>query len=198
MNKQVDFYYDFGSPTAYLAWTQLPAICEQHDAELVCKPLLLGGVFKATGNDTPVRIKAKGDWMFADIARYAKAYGVPFAHNPHFIMNTLAAMRGAIWAESAGCLDVYNQALFEAAWVNRRDIGDANELSAVLTEADLDANAAAAAVQTTEIKTLLIEATSAAVERGVFGAPTMFVSGEMHFGQDRLQWVEQVLAQTSG
>jgi 2-hydroxychromene-2-carboxylate isomerase len=196
MNKQVDFYYDYGSPTAYLAWTQLPALCRKHAAELVCKPILLGGVFKATGNDTPVRIKAKGDWMFADIGRYANAYGVPFEHNPHFIMNTLAAMRGAIWAESAGCLDTYDRALFEAAWIKKRDIGDAGELSSVLTEADLDASAAAAAIQAPEIKTKLIDATNAAVERGVFGAPTMFVAGEMHFGQDRLQWVEEALAQT--
>jgi 2-hydroxychromene-2-carboxylate isomerase len=194
MNRKVDFYYDYGSPTAYLAWTQLPALCRKHATELVCKPILLGGVFKATGNDTPVRIKAKGEWMFADIARYAHAYGVPFENNPHFIMNTLAAMRGAIWAESAGCLDAYNRALFEAAWVNKRDIGDAGELSAVLTEAGLDANAAVAAIQTAEIKAQLIEATNAAVERGVFGAPTIFVAGEMHFGQDRLPWVEEALA----
>ena len=87
MRKQVDFYYDYGSPTAYLAWTQLPRLCREYNAELNYRPILLGGVFKATGNETPVRIKAKGDWMFTDIQRYADVYGVPFAHNPHFIMN---------------------------------------------------------------------------------------------------------------
>ena len=192
-HNQVEFYY--GSPTAYLAWTQLPGLCRTHGADLIYRPVLLGGIFKATGNETPVRIKAKGDWMFADIERYANAYGVPFEHNPHFIMNTLAAMRGALWADSAGCLDEYNRALFEAAWVNQKNVGDVDELMTVLTQAGLDANAAADAVQKPEIKAQLIEATNAAVERGVFGAPTMFVAGEMHFGQDRLPWVEKALAQ---
>lgn len=196
MTKQVEFYYDYGSPTAYLAWTQLPEICRKHAAQLVCKPMLLGGVFKATGNETPARIEAKREWMFDDIARYAQSYGVPFAYNPHFIMNTLAAMRGAVWARSAECLDDYNQALFEAAWVTQRNIADTDEIAAVLTEAGLDAEVALEAMQQAEIKTELIDATNEAVGRGIFGTPTMFVAGQMHFGQDRLPWVEQALAQT--
>ena len=131
--------------------------------------------------------------MFDDIARYAKTYGVPFAKNPHFIMNTLAAMRGAIWARTAECLDAYNRVLFEAAWVRQRNIGDTDEIAAVLKEAELDAEAAVQAMQRPEVKTQLIEATNEAVERGVFGTPTMFVAGQMHFGQDRLQWVEKAL-----
>ena len=193
MSKRVDFYYDFGSPTAYLAWTQLPQICRTHNAALVYRPVLLGGVFKATGNETPVRIKAKGEWMFADIRRYADSYGVPFAHNPHFIMNTLTAMRGALWAASTGCLEAYNRALFEAAWVTQRNINDAGEIVALLKESGLDADAAAAAVQQQDVKTALIDATAAAVDRGVFGVPTMFVGEQMHFGQDRLPWVEKAL-----
>lgn len=194
MQKEVDFYYDYGSPTAYLAWTQLPRLCREHNAELNCRPILLGGVFKATGNETPVRIKAKRDWMFADIQRYADAYGVAFTHNPHFIMNTLTAMRGAVWAAANGCLEDYDRALFEAAWVTQRDIGDAKELIALLRDAGLDADAAASAVQQQAIKSALIDATGAAVERGVFGVPTLFVAGQMHFGQDRLTWVEKALA----
>ena len=166
MNKPVEFYYDYGSPTAYLAWTQLPEMCRRHDAELVSKPILPGGVFIATGNETPARIEAKCAWMFDDIARYAKTYGVPFARNPHFIMNTLAAMRGAIWARTAACLDAYNRVLFEAAWVRQRNIGDTDEIAAVLKEAELDAEAAVQAMQRPEVKTQLIEATNEAVERG--------------------------------
>ena len=98
VNKRVEFYYDYGSPTAYLAWTQLPAICAKHGAELLSRPVLLGGIFKAVESTTPVAIKPKGAWMFDDIARFAKRYGVPFAMNPHFIVNTLGVMRGAIWA----------------------------------------------------------------------------------------------------
>lgn len=196
MSKQVEFYYDYGSPTTYLAWTQLPAICERYGAELIYRPMLLGGVFKATGNATPVQIKAKGAWMFADIARHAAHYGVPFEMNPHFIINTLAIMRGAIWAQAAGCLEDYNGAMFEAVWVNQRNLAEPAEISAVMADCGLDAEAMREAIQQPDIKTALIEATEAAVARGVFGAPTMFVGAEMHFGQDRLEWVARTLGAT--
>jgi len=194
MTKHVDFYYDFGSPTAYLAWTQLPAICARHNAQLNYQPILLGGVFKAVENTSPVTIKPKGEWLFADIIRFAERYGVPFEMNPYFILNTLGIMRGAIWAKQAGCIEPYNTAMYQAVWVNGRDMTNPDEIAAVVNEAGLDAGAMAEAVQSPEIKQGLIQATEASVARGLFGAPTMFVNGEMHFGQDRLEWVEAALA----
>ena len=193
MPKQVEFYYDYGSPTSYLAWTQLPAICEVHGAKLIYRPMLLGGVFKATDNRTPVTVKPKGAWMFDDIARYAAHYGVPYVMNPHFIVNTLTIMRGAIWAQGAGCLEDYNKAMFEAVWVNERNMAEADVISDVMAESGLDGDAMAEAIQQPNLKTELIEVTEEAVERGVFGAPTMFVGDEMHFGQDRLDWVARAL-----
>ena len=95
MTKSVDFYFDFGSPAAYLAATQLPHIAADTGASLVYKPMLLGGVFQATGNHSPAEIKPKGPYMTADLQRYARRYGVPFAHNPHFPINTLLLMRAA-------------------------------------------------------------------------------------------------------
>src|SRR6476659_7785979 len=95
MNKQIEFFFDFGSPTAYLAYTQLPRIAMECRAEIVWRPMLLGGVFKATGNQSPVMIKAKGEWMFGDMARWARRYGVTLEKNPFFIINTLHIMRGA-------------------------------------------------------------------------------------------------------
>ena len=85
MSKQVDFYYDYGSPTAYLAWARLPELCSRYDATLNYCPILLGGVFKATGNSTPALIKPKAKWLFQDIARHAEHYGVPYQMNPFFI-----------------------------------------------------------------------------------------------------------------
>ena len=193
MTKQVEFYYDYGSPTCYLAWTQLPGICEVHDAELIYRPMLLGGIFKATDNRTPVSVKPKGAWMFDDIIRYAAHYGVPYVMNPHFIINTLTIMRGAIWAQGADCLEDYNKAMFEAVWVNERNMAEADEISDVMAESGLDSDAMAEAIQQPKLKTELIEVTEEAVERGVFGAPTMFVGDEMHFGQDRLDWVARAL-----
>ena len=193
MAKPVEFYYDYGSPASYLAWTQLPAVCKNHGAELIYRPMLLGGVFKATDNRTPVTVKPKGAWMFDDIIRHAAHYGVPFVMNPHFIINTVAIMRGAIWAQRDGCLEDYNKAMFEAVWVNKCNMADADEISDVMAESGLNGDAMAEEIQQPKIKTELIEATKGAVVRGVFGAPTMFVGDEMHFGQDRLEWVARAL-----
>lgn len=192
--KTVDFYYDFGSPTAYLAWTQLSGICAAQDAELNYRPILLGGVFKGAGNQSPVMVEAKGRWIFQDIERFAKHYGVAFAMNPHFIVNTLGAMRGAMWALQSGEIEACNAALFSAMWIDGKNIAEPDVLSEVVTDAGLDAAAMAVAVQQQDVKQALIDATNAAVARGVFGAPTMVVGDELHFGQDRLDWVERALA----
>ncbi len=190
---QVTFYYDYGSPASYLAWTQLPALCARHGATLDFRPVLIGGLFKITGNRSPVTVEAKGDWFFKDMARFAERYGVSFQKNPFFIINSLPLMRGAIWAEGEGCLGAYNRTMFEACWKDARDLNDPAEIMAVLRLGGFDADAVAGAIQTDEIKQRLIQATQDAVDQGVFGVPTMIVDGEMHFGQDRLDWVEQAL-----
>ena len=191
---QVDFYYDFGSPTAYIAWRRLRNICNTHSAVLNYRPMLLGGVFKATGNASPAMVEAKGKWLFEDIQRFAKKYQIEFEMNPHFIINTLLPMRGAIWAENSGVIEAYTEALFTATWVDRIDVSDPDQLSSIVHAAGLDAESMASGVQQPATKAQLIEATELAVGRGVFGAPTMFVSEQMHFGQDRIDWVEEALA----
>lgn len=191
MPGQVDFYYDYASPTAYLAWTQLPDMCARHGATLNYKPILLGGVFKATGNTTPVVIKPKGEWLFDDITRYAQHYGVSYQKNPHFIVNTMTIMRGAMWAQNTGVLETYNKAMYDATWSNGLDTSDLDVIASVMQQAGLDSDKMLQAVQDDAIKKQLIDATTTAVENGVFGAPTMIVNGELHFGQDRLDWVER-------
>lgn len=193
MSKTVEFYYDFGSPTAYLAWTQLPDLCARYDATLVYRPVLLGGIFKAVDSGTPVTVKPKGKWLFDDVHRHAKRYGVAFAMNPHFIFHTIAVMRGAIWALDEGTIEPYTAAMYKAAWADRRDLNDAGEIADIVSAAGLDAQAMAAAIQDPAVKQGLIDATQASVDRGLFGVPTMFVDGEMHFGQDRLDWVREAL-----
>ena len=194
MTDSVEFYYDFGSPTAYLAWAKLPEICARHGAALIHKPMLLGGVFKATGNATPAAVKPKGKWLFDDIERHAAHYGIAYKMNPFFIVNTLTAMRGAMWASNNNCLEAYNEALYRATWAEAKDTSDADVLSETLSNAGLDGEAMLTAVTEDNIKKQLIDATTEAVDRGVFGAPTMFVGDTMHFGQDRLDWVERQLA----
>lgn len=195
MSKQVDFYFDFGSPTAYLAWTQLPAIAMECRAAIAWKPMLLGGVFKATGNQSPVLIEPKGKWMWGDMERWARRYGVKLVKNPFFILNTLTLMRGAIGyqAREPERFLRYVDAMFRAIWVDARNLGDAGVVAQTLGEAGFDAEAFTQMTADVEVKQKLIRATEEAVRRGVFGAPTMFVGSEMFFGQDRLEFVREAL-----
>ncbi len=194
--KRIEFFFDFGSPASYLAWTQMPRIARETGAELVCRPMLLGGVFKATGNASPVSVPAKGRWMMGDLARWAQRWGVPFAFNPAFPINTLTLMRGAVGLlqREPERFTAYGDAVFAALWRDRRNLGDAAVLAQVLTEAGFDAAAFEALVADPAVKAALVASTEEAVARGVFGAPTCFVGGQMFFGQDRLDFVREALA----
>ena len=196
MSQQVEFFFDVGSPTAYLAFTQLPAIARECGAELVYRPMLLGGVFKATGNASPVAVPAKGRWMNGDIVRWAQVYGVPFDFNPHFPINTLTLMRGAAGLQllQDPLFEPYLQAVFAGMWIERRNLGDPAEVAALVQRVGLDPGAFGAMVGDADVKARLVATTEEAVARGVFGAPTCFVGGEMFFGQDRLDFVAEALA----
>jgi 2-hydroxychromene-2-carboxylate isomerase len=194
MHKQLDFYFDFGSPTAYLAHCRLQQLAAKYDLTVNYRPMLLGGVFKATANTSPVTIPAKGAYMLQqDLPRFSRRYGVPLNFNPHFPINTLNLMRGALAAEQLGCLAPYIDAMFTAVWVDGKDMGDPGTVAATLDDAGLDSEQLLTLSQQPDIKAALVAATEAAVERGCFGAPTLFMDGEMYFGQDRLDFVEEVL-----
>ncbi len=195
MGKQVEFLFDFGSPTAYLAYTQLPRIAKQHGADIVWTPILLGGVHKASGNQSPAFVPAKGRWMFGDIAKWAKRYGVTFAMNPNFPINTMALMRGAVAMQlkMPGQFLTYVDAMYKAMWEKPRNLGDPAEVAAVLKEAGLDPEKVFALVGAQDVKDKLKANSDDAVERGVFGAPTFFIGDEMFFGQDRLEFVAEAL-----
>jgi len=194
--KQVEFYFDFGSPTAYLAYTQLPKIAAEHRAEIAWRPMLLGGVFKGAGNQSPVMVALKGVWMWNDMDRWAKRYGVPLAKNPHFIINTLTLMRIAVGLQwrKPDLFPRYVDTMFRAMWVEPVNLGDAAVVGETLQKAGFDAPALAALAADPEVKARLIDVTDGAVKRGVFGAPTMFVGSDMFFGQDRLEFVREALS----
>ncbi|RAS25063.1 MULTISPECIES: 2-hydroxychromene-2-carboxylate isomerase [unclassified Pseudomonas] len=196
MSKTVEFYFDLGSPASYLAWTQLPTLCARNGATLVYRPMLLGGVFQATGNASPAMVPAKGRYMFTDLGRYARRYGVPFGMPPGFPVNTLTLMRGVIGMQlrSPGQFDVLVAALFRGLWAQQRNLSDAATLDETLGQAGFDPAAFHALAADGEVKAELKRVTEEAVARGVFGAPTVFVEGEMFFGQDRLDFVEEALA----
>jgi 2-hydroxychromene-2-carboxylate isomerase len=192
-SKAVEFFFDFGSPTTYLAWTQLGSIAAHAGARVVRRPMLLGGVFKATGNASPATIPAKALYMNSDLARFARRYGVPLQLNPHFPINTLTMMRGAVAAEDAGCVEAYDRAMFHAMWVDGRNMGDQAELSAALASIGWDSADFAERTGSDPVKERLKANTEEAIGRGAFGAPTFFVGDEMFFGQDRLDFVREAL-----
>lgn len=193
MSKTVDFYYDYVSLASYFGLVRLTELCKKTGATINYKPMLLGGVFKANGNVSPLTVPAKWEWMKKDFMRHAEYYGIPYQLNPHFVFSTVNVMRGAFWALSEGRIEDYNRAMFTAAWAEGKDISSADVISEVLNEAGFDAEVVMEAMTQSENKQALIQATETAVERGVFGAPTLFVDDEIYFGQDRLDWVERAL-----
>jgi len=196
--KTVEFFFDFGSPASYLAWTQLPGICNTTGATLVYRPMLLGGVFQATGNTSPVTVPAKGKYMLTDLARFARRYGVSMRFNPHFPINTLALMRGAVGLQmrQPQRFDDFVSAIFKSIWVEGRNMGDPAVVGDVLVQAGLDAQSVLELTSDPAIKEALKANTEEAVRRGAFGAPTMFVGDQMFFGQDRLDFVREALAES--
>jgi len=195
MSKQVEFFFDVGSPASYLAWTQLPALCSDADADLRLRPMLLGGVFQATGNASPAAIPAKGKYIFVDFARHAGRYGVPLHRNPHFPINTLTLMRAITGAQTRAPerLQELTDAVFKAIWVEKLNMNDPAVASTALDSAGFSSELITGWVSDADIKARLKKTTEEAVQRGVFGAPTMFVNSEMFFGQDRLEWVREAL-----
>ena len=196
MSKTVDFYFDFGSPAAYLAWTQLPKIAADCQARIGWKPVLLGGVFQATGNRAPISVPLKGSYLFVDLARFAQRYGVPLRMNPSFPINTLSLMRIAagLQLRQDSRFEDYCAAMFCAIWVDAQNMSDPGVVAHVLSQAGFDAQALLALGSEPAVKDELKTATDAAVQRGVFGAPTFFVDDKMFWGQDRLDFVREALA----
>jgi len=195
MTKTIEFFYDFGSPTVYLAATQLPGIADSVGATIDWRPMLLGGVFKSTGNQSPVVVSAKAAYMNDDLERFSKRYGVPFRFNPHFPINTLALMRGAVaYQDDAVISSTYRDAVFAAIWVDACNLNEPEVFGQVLTGAGLDPMDLMNRIGQQAVKDQLIANTEEAVNRGVFGAPTFFVGEQMYFGQDRLDFVTEALS----
>ena len=193
MSRAIEFFFDYGSPYSYLADTQVEAVARRAGATLQRRPMLLGGVFKATGNASPMTVELKSKWSAFDMPMWARHYGVPFRRNPFFPVNTLALMRGAAAAEIDGTFERYHPAMYRAMWVDGRNLNDIKEVAAVLTEAGLDAQKVGNRIQDQDVKDRLKSTTDEAVSRGVFGAPTCFVGDMMFFGNDRLAFVEMAL-----
>jgi 2-hydroxychromene-2-carboxylate isomerase len=195
MTASFDFYFDFGSLASYLAHTQLPRISAETGAKPQMYPMLLGGVFQATGNASPMAVPAKGRYVYIDMKRFADAYGVPLVMNPHFPIITTTLMRAAtaLQGQSDEAFQRYMDAIYRAIWVEALNMNDPSVVGEVLTRAGFDPAAVLAMANEQVTKDKLKAVTMTAVEKGVFGAPTFFIGEHMYWGQDRIEQVIQAL-----
>jgi 2-hydroxychromene-2-carboxylate isomerase len=195
MNKQVEFYFDVGSPYSYLAYHQLRKIAKARNAEIIWQPILLGAVFQATGNRSPVEVPAKARYTMLDLQRWAQRFGVSLTMNPNFPINTLPLMRGAVAMQMRDEAEFqrYVAVIFAAMFDKPRNLGLPGEIAAVLQENGFDPALFQNLISDQGVKDKLKTNSELAVQRGVFGAPTFFVGEQMFWGQDRLDFVEAAL-----
>jgi 2-hydroxychromene-2-carboxylate isomerase len=197
MVKQAEFLFDFGSPNAWCAHKIIPDIEARTGARFIYTPVLLGGLFKLTGNQAPMlafaSIPNKMAYEQLELRRFIAKHRLPFAMNPNFPINTLLLMRMATAADMDGALAPFVDAAFRCMWETPRKMDDPAVVVAALTEAGLDGERLMARAQDAEVKAKLLAATEAAAQRGAFGAPTFFVGDEMFFGKNTLGEVEELL-----
>jgi 2-hydroxychromene-2-carboxylate isomerase len=198
MARTVEFLFDYGSPFSYLASLQLPGFARRNNATVIYRPILLGAVLKATGNQSPMAIPAKGRYMAIELRRWAERYNVPFRLNPYaFIGNTIALMRGAVAAQKHGNFGLYHDLVLKAVWAEALDLGDDAVRARLLERAGFTPAAFATDIEAKEVKDELRRNTDGAIARGVFGAPSFFVGDEMFWGNDRFDFVEAALRKQS-
>ena len=192
---KLEFFFDYGSPYSYLADTRMTGLQARTDCEVEYRPMLLGGIFKATGNRSPAEetVVPKLQYQSTELKRWVDHYGVSFASNPFFPINTLQLMRMAHAAQADGVFQAFHEVVFNAMWAQEKNLGDPQVLVPVLEGAGLDGGALLAMASNPEIKQSLMDTSEEAVARGAFGAPTFFVGEAMFFGNDRLDFVERAL-----
>jgi 2-hydroxychromene-2-carboxylate isomerase len=200
---RVQFLFDFGSPNAYLAAKVIPEVEKRTGASFEYVPVLLGGIYKLTGNSSPADylkgIRNKREYMEVETERFIRRHGITsFRKNPFFPVNTLQLMRGAVAAQAEGLFWPYFHAVYHHMWEEPKKMDDPEVLMAALAASGIDAARIAAKSQEPAVKGRLVQLTEDAVTRGAFGSPTFFVNDEMFFGKDQLRDVEEeILAQTS-
>ena len=198
---KVQFLFDFGSPNAFLAHRVVPDIEKRTGSKLEYVPVLLGGIFKATGNKSPAEafgaVANKMAYERLETERYLKRHGITdFKFNPYFPVNTLLLMRMAVAAQIDNDLPRFIDAGCRHMWVEPKKMDDPVVARAALTESGLDAERLLSRSQEADVKGRLISNTNDAVARGAFGIPTFFVGTEIFFGKDRLRDVEEAILST--
>ena len=200
---KVEFQFDFGSPNAYLAELVIPGIEKRTGVKFDYVPVLLGGIYKATGNMSPAEslrgIKNKPEYQALETQRFLRRHNITtFRHNPFFPVNTLMLMRGAVAARLEGMFDPYFRAAYHHMWEDPKKMDDVEVFRAAFKSSGIDIDRLIVRAQQEDVKKRLIDLTTDAVARGAFGSPTFFVGNEMFFGKDQLRDVEdEIIEQTA-
>jgi 2-hydroxychromene-2-carboxylate isomerase len=193
---KVEFLFDFGSPNAFLCHRAIPAVERRTGIRFEYVPVLLGGIFKATGNQSPAvqfqSVRNKPEYQRLEIARFITKHDIKgFGYSPYFPINSLFLMRGAIAARAAGVFEHYVEVMFHHMWVVHQKLDEPAVIAQVLKESGFDSDALMQACSDPRVKTELLENTERAVARGAFGSPTFFVEQDMWFGKEHLRDVEE-------
>jgi 2-hydroxychromene-2-carboxylate isomerase len=196
MADRIDFYFDFSSPYGYLASTRIDAIAARHGREVAWRPFLLGAAFKTTGQRPLTEQPMRGPYSLRDFARSARLLNVPFKMPEPFPFPSLAACRAYYWLSdgNAKLAKRLAQAVYHAAFGEGRDVRSTEAVAAIAERVGIDAADLRAAVETPAVKERLRNEVEAALARGVFGSPFIFVDGEPFWGHDRLDHVDRWLA----
>jgi 2-hydroxychromene-2-carboxylate isomerase len=203
VSVRVEFHFDFGSPNAYLSHRVIPEIEARTSVRFAYVPVLLGGVFKLTGNVSPAvslrGIKNKPEYQALETRRFLERHGITdFRANPHFPVNTLQIMRGAIVAQRGGFFERYVDEVYRHMWSEPKKMDDPAVIERALEESGLDARVVLEGIREPEVKARLLANTESSVARGVFGSPSFFVGDELFFGKDRLLEVEREILRQRG
>ena len=203
MNLRVEFHYDFGSPNAYLSHRVLPSIAERTGVEIHYVPVLLGGIFKSTNNRSPMEqfadVLNKQEYQAKETLRFLMRHDITeLVRNPHFPVNTISMMRGAVFAQGKEWEAQYIDALFKAMWERGLNMADPEQIGSALTEAGLPVAEILAAISDPDVKQGLIDNTANSVARGNFGSPSFFVNEELFFGKDKLRDLEEEIVSKLG
>ena len=203
MNLRVEFHYDFGSPNAYLSHRVLPGIAERTGVKIHYVPVLLGGIFKSTNNRSPMEqfadVLNKQEYQAKETLRFLMRHDITeLVRNPHFPVNTISMMRGAVFAQGKEWEAQYIDALFKAMWERGLNMADPEQIGSVLTEAGLPVAEILAAISDSDVKQELIDNTANSVARGNFGSPSFFVNEELFFGKDKLRDLEEEIVSKLG
>jgi 2-hydroxychromene-2-carboxylate isomerase len=198
MMRRVEFHFDFGSPNAYLSHLVIPGITQRTGVAFDYVPILLGGVFKLTGNRSPAEtlrgIKNKPEYEKLETRRFIQRHGITtFRPNPFFPVNTLVLMRAAIAARKLGVFERYVDEIYRHMWADPKKLDDPAVLRAALTESGLNAEQLLSLAQAQEVKDELLANTQRSVDRGTFGSPTFYVGDQIFFGKDKLRDVEEAI-----